>query len=200
MALAGFCRGCGQYVWLNEQWGCVNGHPWTEIGNWYDAATGTPVTPYWLQPTPIAVTEPAPTPVPIPAPIPEPSPAPAPASAPAPAPAPSDRLTLLADVLATLGQYPAYAAQYGTDTDIVLTSVAPAAAEQAGQKRVDFSAIVKAVEAELTMYYWDMLTESGDVAAEYPWDYTTTRGMVEDVAGRHGWSVKTVLQKESAQW
>ena len=44
MALAGYCRGCGQYVWLNEQWGCVNGHPWTEISNWYDPQNGTPVT------------------------------------------------------------------------------------------------------------------------------------------------------------
>ena len=60
MAVAGFCRSCGQYVWLNDQWGCVNGHPWTEISNWYDPAQGVPVTPYWLQQN--AATPPAPRP------------------------------------------------------------------------------------------------------------------------------------------
>ena len=88
MALAGYCRGCGQYVWLNEQWGCVNGHPWTEISNWYDPQNGTPVTPYWLQP---AASSGAPAPMatpPQPAPTAEPMPAPAPMPvAPAPEPA-----------------------------------------------------------------------------------------------------------------
>ena len=225
MAVAGFCRSCGQYVWLNDQWGCVNGHPWTEISNWYDPAQGVPVPPYWLQqnaatpaapspapglaPMPAApvgvpaapAPAPAATPEPVPARQPEPTPAAEPAPAPRPAaPAASDRLTLLADILATLGQYPAYSAQYGTDTDVVVASVAPAPDQYAGQKRVDFSAIMKAVEAELALYYWDMLTESGDVSAEYPWDYTSTRRIVDDVAGHHGWTVKTVLQKESAQW
>jgi len=254
MALAGYCRGCGQYVWLNEQWGCVNGHPWTEISNWYDPQNGTPVTPYWLQPAassgaplPMATPpQPAPTAEPMPAPAPMPvAPAPEPAavvapSAPAPAAAaplapaapPADRLALLADVLATLGQYPNYTSQYGTDTDIVVSNEVANASWAGGKKKIEFSAIMKAVEAEHTIYYWEMLKESGSgldfggfdaemsttvgmkswgtkketvigpdgIAMDAEWDYAATRRIVENVAARHGWQVKVVLKKNSAQW
>ena len=44
-ALTGFCRQCAQYVYLTEQWGCINGHAWNEISGWYDPQTGAPVTP-----------------------------------------------------------------------------------------------------------------------------------------------------------
>jgi hypothetical protein len=232
MALAGYCRGCGQYVWLNDQWGCVNGHPWTEISNWYDPQTGTPVTPYWLQPaTPRPVAAPAPA-----APPPEPTPAAAALPAPAPTaiapPAPSDRLTLLADMLATFGQYPNYTTQYGTDTDMVIGNQIADANWGTGAKRVEFSAIMKAVEGERTIYYWEMIKESGGglnfggfdaemsttvgmkswgtkketvigpggTELDYNWDYAATRRIVEDVAARHGWQVKVVLKKNSAQW
>ena len=242
MALAGYCRGCGQYVWLNEQWGCVNGHPWTEISNWYDPQNGTPATPYWLQPAassgaPLPVASP-PGPVPVsPTPVP-PAPAapaaplvPAAPAAPAPAP-PADRIALLADVLATLGQYPNYTSQYGTDTDIVVSNEVASANWGTGKKKIEFSAIMKAVEAEHTIYYWEMLKESGSglnfggfdaemsttvgmkswgtkketvigpdgVAVDAEWDYAATRRIVENVAARHGWQVKVVLKKNSAQW
>ena len=254
MALAGYCRGCGQYVWLNEQWGCVNGHPWTEISNWYDPQNGTPVTPYWLQPAassgapapmatapqPAPTAEPMPAPAPIPvAPAPEPAavvapaaPAPAAAAPLAPAAPPADRLALLADVLATLGQYPNYTSQYGTDTDIVVSNEVANASWAGGKKKIEFSAIMKAVEAEHTIYYWEMLKESGSgldfggfdaemsttvgmkswgtkketvigpdgIAMDAEWDYAATRRIVENVAARHGWQVKVVLKKNSAQW
>jgi len=254
MALAGYCRGCGQYVWLNEQWGCVNGHPWTEISNWYDPQNGTPVTPYWLQPAassgapapmatppqPAPTAEPMPAPAPMPvAPAPEPAavvapaaPAPAAAAPLAPAAPPADRLALLADVLTTLGQYPNYTSQYGTDTDIVVSNEVANASWAGGKKKIEFSAIMKAVEAEHTIYYWEMLKESGSgldfggfdaemsttvgmkswgtkketvigpdgIAMDAEWDYAATRRIVENVAARHGWQVKVVLKKNSAQW
>jgi len=248
MAVAGYCNGCGQYVWLNDQWGCVNGHPWTEISNWYDPQTGTQVTPYWLQPAaapvpatpqptaapipaPAPVAAPSPPPAPIAAPAPPPVPAPSPPPAPAPA-APGDRLALLGDMLATLGQYPNYTARYGTDTDVVIDNEVANANWGVGKKKVEFSAIMKAVEAEATIYYWEMLKESGGgldfggfdaemsttsgmrrwgtkketvigpggVEVDYSWDYAATRRIVEDVAARHGWKVKTVLRKKSAEW
>ena len=254
MALAGYCRGCGQYVWLNEQWGCVNGHPWTEISNWYDPQNGTPVTPYWLQPAassgapapmatppqPAPTAEPMPAPAPMPvAPAPEPAavvapaaPAPAAAAPLAPAAPPADRLALLADVLTTLGQYPNYTSQYGTDTDIVVSNEVANASWAGGKKKIEFSAIMKAVEAEHTIYYWEMLKESGSgldfggfdaemsttvgmkswgtkketvigpdgIAMDAEWDYAATRRIVENGAARHGWQVKVVLKKNSAQW
>ena len=89
MPLAGYCRQCGQYVYLTEQWGCVNGHAWNEISGWYDAETGVAVTPSWMQaPPPAAAPEPVPVPAPAPEPLPEPVPVQQPAPIPEPAPAP----------------------------------------------------------------------------------------------------------------
>lgn len=263
MSVAGLCRVCGQYVWLNEQWGCVNGHPWSEISNWYDPQTGAKVTPYWLQqvaPAPESVTpatpaaeqtttpapDPEPAPAPVPAPVPAPAPAPTPASvpapaaipAPAPAPqpvpaagAPADRLTLLADVLAAFSAYPGYAVAYGTDTDVVIDNQVADANWGIGKKKVEYSAVMKAVEQERTVYFWEILKEKGaglsfggfeaettgftgkrwgttkevvigptGKAMDYTWDYAATRNIVEDVVRRHGWQMKVVLQKKSAQW
>jgi hypothetical protein len=162
---------------------------------------------------------------------------PAPAAAPAPAPSaapagPSDRLTVLADILAVLGQYPGYSANYGNDTDIVIGNQVADANWGTGGKKVTFTAQLKAVEPERTIYYWEMLKESGGglsfggfdaemsttsgmkrwgtkketvigpngVAMDYSWDYAATRQLVEDVATRHGWKLKAVLQKKSAAW
>ncbi len=260
MSLAGYCRQCGQYVYLNEQWGCVNGHAWNEISGWYEAETGDAVTPSWMQaPPPAAVPEPVPVPAapplpepaPLPeavpepaaAPIPEPAPAPAPAPAQQPAPIPqpvpvpmvaaaSDRLALLADILTTFAQYPSFKAQYGTDADIVVDNQLVNANWGAGKKKVEYSAVMKAVESENTLYFWEILKESGaglsfggfeaetygvsgksrsgvqkmmivgtdGVPVEWEWDYADTRRIVEDVAARHGWNTKVVLQKKSAQW
>ena len=248
MSLAGHCRQCGQYVYLTEQWGCVNGHAWNEISGWYDAETGLPVTPSWMQPPPQAAApepvpevaasplpEPTPIPeavaVPAPVPIPEPDPEPAPVPVPVVAAA-SDRLTLLADILATFAQYPSFNAQYGTDADIVVDNQLVNANWGAGKKKVEYSAVMKAVESELTLYFWEILKESGaglnfggfeaetysvsgksrsgvqkmmivgtnGVPVEWEWDYADTRRLVEDVAARHGWKTKVVLQKKSAQW
>jgi hypothetical protein len=195
MALAGYCRQCAQYVYLTEQWACVNGHAWNEISGWYDPQTGTPVTPPWMQAAPAAaapaepIVEAAPAPVPAvvaPAPV-APAPvapavvspapvvpavvapvAPAPvAAAPvapvpvAPVPAAGDRLTLLADMLGALAQYPSFNVQYGTDTDLVVNNEIVNANWGAGNKKVEYSAIMKAVEPELTLYFWEMVKESG---------------------------------------
>jgi hypothetical protein len=91
---------------------------------------------------------------------------------------------------------------------------------------------MKAVEPERTIYYWEIVKESGGglsfggfdaemsttsgmkrwgtkkevvigpggVAMDYSWDYGATRSIVESVAAKHGWKVKTVLQKKSASW
>jgi hypothetical protein len=184
MAVAGFCAACQQYVYLNEQWGCVNGHAWDQISAWYDPETGAQVTPYWLQPgySPAPMPEPVPAapapapyvaPAPAPAPYVAPAPAPAPvAAAPAPyvapepapvpaAPAPADRLALLAAILEMMGRYPGYRTQYGTDTDIVIDNQIADASWLGGKKKIEYSAILKAVEPELTVYFWEVLKESG---------------------------------------
>jgi hypothetical protein len=191
-------------------------------------------------PEPVAVSAPAPIPVPEPvaepAPVPVPEPVPEPVPVPTPAPEPvavaSDRLVLLADMLAAFAQYPSFNAQYGTDTDIVVDNQLVNANWGAGNKKVEYSAVMKAVEAESTLYFWEIVKESSaglnfggfeaetystsgksrsgvqkmmiigadGVPVEWEWDYAATRSIVEDVASRHGWKTKVVLQKKSAQW
>ncbi|HEY3316883.1 MAG TPA: hypothetical protein VGK50_00455 [Coriobacteriia bacterium] len=175
MAIAGRCRICGQNVWLNDQWGCVNGHAWTEIGDWYDPATGMAVTPYWLQPqTPAPVDAPAPVappaevpaappaevPVPVTAPVAEP-PVPPAVEPPAAPPALATRDALLPAILAAFAAYPGYNVRYGTDTDVVIDNRVADASWGTGKKKVEYEAILKAVEGERTLYFWEMLKEQG---------------------------------------
>lgn len=222
MALAGFCGQCGQNVYLNEQWGCVNGHAWNQVRDWYDPDTGAPVTPYWLQASPAPAADPPVRPdATVPA-----------HAAPAPQDAPADRTALLAVILDTFARHPGYRAAYGTDTDITLDNEVANASWPGGKKKVEYSAILKAVEQEKTIYLWEMLKESGGglsfgsvqaesystfgtkrwgktsekiigpegVAMDASWDYGATRTTIERLATERGWRVKTVLQRKSAQW
>lgn len=83
----------------------------------------------------------------------------APIAAPAAQDAAGTRLALLADVLATLQAYPAYTAAYGVDTDIVLDNEVARAAWGTGKKSIEYTAHMKAVEAERTLYFFEMLKE-----------------------------------------
>ena len=226
MALAGYCRQCTQYVYLTEQWECVNGHAWNEICGWYDPESGVAVTPPWMQPAPVA-SAPAPQVATEPASAPAPDPAPVATSIPA-----SDRLTLLADLLVAFAPYPSLNARYGTDADIVIDNEVASANWGAGGKEFGYSAVMKAVESDLTLYFWDgieelgadlvpggaetvskptdgvsrssvqkMLLMGGDGApVEWEWDYAKTRDLVESVTARNGWQTKVVAVEESARW
>lgn len=44
---AGWCQACDSNVYLTPTWGCVNGHAWDQLRDWYDTETGQPVKPYW---------------------------------------------------------------------------------------------------------------------------------------------------------
>jgi len=268
MAIAGRCRLCGQNVWLNDQWGCVNGHPWTEISDWYDPATGTAVTPYWLaQPpvsapveTPVQVAAPIETPVQVAVPVEAPVQVAAPAEAPVQVAAPVEsarpeppvapeaevppapavaapvfatRDAVLPAILAAFAAYSGgYNVRYGTDTDVVIDNKVADASWGTGKKKVEYEAIMKAVEGERTIYFWEILKEKGSgldfggfegettmtmgskrwgtkkevvigpggTAMDYKWDYAATRHIVEEVAAAHGWRVKVVLRKKSAEW
>jgi hypothetical protein len=84
---------------------------------------------------------------------------------PEPTPAPvavvSDRLTLLADIISTFAQYPSFNARYGTDTDIVVDNQLANANWGTGKKKVAYSSVMKAVEPESTLYFWEIVKESG---------------------------------------
>lgn len=236
MAVAGFCKQCGSNVYLDDRWCCVSGHPWTEIVDWYDPQTGMAVTPYWLQPASVQAPPVAPpaeqlasAPQPPAAPEPQPEEAPAPVSADT---ASGTRDALLTDLMATFAQYPGYRLAYGTDTDVLIDNQVADANWGTGKKKIEYEAILKAVEPERTVYFWEILKEKGaglsfggmesesystfgakrsgktkqvvigpgGVAMDAEWDYGATRRIVEDVAARHGFQVKVVLRKRSAQW
>ncbi len=74
---------------------------------------------------------------------------------------PDARLALLADILATFAQYPGYTAQYGTDTDITIDNKVAQANWGTGKKRIDYTAHLKAIEAERVVYFFEMLKEQG---------------------------------------
>ena len=219
MALAGYCGICKQYVYLTDQWGCVNGHAWNEISGWYDPDTGAPVTPYWLQPGYVAQQRSEPEPAPV-------------AEAVPGAQTGDDRVALLAAILGEFSAYPNYRVQYGTNTDVVIDNQIADASWGTGKKKIEYSAILKAVESERTVYFWEMLKESGGglsfggfesesystfgtkrsgkkkevvlgpngVEIDAGWDYSATRKMVEAVAAARGWRVKTVLRKGAAEY
>src|SRR5574340_230225 len=142
MGTAAWCSACGQHVWVTAEGGCANGHPAAALSGHYDSETGQPVAvasstiPAALAPEPVAQE----APVIVPA-----------ADAPAPAvdaPAQGTRLALLADMLATFSQYPDYTVVYGTDTDISIDNEIARASWGTGRKKVEYAAVMKAVEAE----------------------------------------------------
>ncbi len=143
MAVAGFCKQCGSNVYLDERWCCVNGHAWTEIADWYDPQTGAAVTPYWLQ-APSAQAPPA-----------------APAAAQPAVVSAGTRDALLTDLMATFAQYPGYRFVYGTDTDVTIDNQVADANWGIGKKKIEYEAILKAVEPERTVYFWEILKEKG---------------------------------------
>lgn len=233
MAKAGYCHDCGAYVWLDDAWACPAGHSRERVNAWYDTDTGQPLTPPAADPAPApAPAAPAPA-----APAPQPAPAEPPAAAMAPpvqagAPAPSGgRDALLRDIMSEFANYPGYQVAYGGGGDIAIDNKVADGTYGTGKKKVDFEAVLKAVDPERTVYYWEILKEKGagisfgGFEAEsystfgtkrsgtkkevligpggtvaWDWDYGKTRQIVEAVTARHGWRVKTVLRKGSAQW
>ena len=162
MALAGYCGVCKQNVYLTEQWGCVSGHGWDQISGWYDPETGAAVTPYWLEPGYAEAQQPAAVqaagPQPVAPQAPEPETVVPEATAPA---AGTDRLSLLAAILEAFSAYPGYRVAYGTDTDVVIDNQVADASWATGKKKIEYSAVLKAVESKRTVYFWEALKESG---------------------------------------
>jgi hypothetical protein len=174
MAVAGWCRSCGAYVYVGQSWECVNGHPYTDVSNHYDAATGAAVAAPWETAAPQAA---APAPAeaaavaapqaaaPVVAPEAEaPAPAEAAPSAPTPAQAATPqtaREAVLAAIMSAFAPYPGYAVAYGTDTDITISNEIADASWGIGKKKVEYQAVMKAVEAERIIYFWEVLKEKG---------------------------------------
>jgi hypothetical protein len=151
MAIAGWCASCGAYVYCNSDGGCVNGHPAAGVTNHYDPDTGVAVTPPWAV-APAAEAAPAAAPVALAADVAAPAPA---------ASALVTRDAVLMAIMASFAPYPGYAVQYGPGTDVTITDRVADASWTTGKKKVEYSAALKAVEPERTIYFWEMLKEKG---------------------------------------
>lgn len=201
MATIGYCHDCSQWVSVAPDWSCPNGHPAARVNGWYDSETGQPVTP----PTPEAPAVPA-------------------------AAAGGTRAAFLTDLMAVLCTEPGYHAEWGSDTDVTITSNPVDARWGAGHKKAEYAAALKAVEAERVVYFWEMLKERsqgmtfgtfesetystvglkrsgtkheatfGPGSTSWDWGYGTLRTLVESVAVRHGFTVHVVLNRRAASW
>jgi hypothetical protein len=229
MATIGYCHDCGAWVTLPDDLTCPNGHPAARVNGWYDAATGQPLASAAPAPAvPVPATPAASTAAPAPVPAGPAASTAAPATS--AAPLPPSRSAFLTAMMATVATNPAYTAEWGSDTDMTMTSNPVDGAWGAGTKRVEYAAALKAVEADRTVYFWEMLkerssgmtfgtfeTESyttvgmrrsgtkkeavmGPGSASWEWGYGTLRALVEDVAARHGFTVRVVLTRHAASW
>ena len=132
------------------------------------------------------------------------------------------RTAFLTDLMSTFASNPAYTAAHGTDTDMVIESNPVHGTWGMGSKRIDYSAAVKAVEEDRTVYFWEDLKDRsvsesyavpgkkgsgskaesavGPGSTSWEWGYGTQLAHVEEVAHRHGFTVKVVLARHSATW
>lgn len=201
MPTIGYCHDCGAWVTVNEEMACPNGHAAARVNGWYDEASGQP-----LEAGDSAHRAAAPVPVDV------------------------SRSAFLGDLMATFAANPAYTATWGDTTDMAIESNPVDARWGFGSKRVDYSAVLKAVEADRTVYFWELLKERtsgfafgsadsgsftqsglgrseqrtetvmGPGSVSWEWGYGTLRKLVEDVAARHGFTVRVVLTKHAASW
>lgn len=204
MAIVGYCHDCGAWVHVTDGWACPEGHAAARVNGWYDATTGVSVVPV-ADESGAVTARPA-------------------------GPAPGTRAGLLTDLMGTIAGDHGYVAEWGSDTDLVVSSNPVDARWGSGSKRAEYSAALKVAEAERTVYFWEVLkergrglsfgavesgsysisgtdrTETSKGAAFGPgtnswdWGYGTLRKVVEEVAARHGFTVRVVLARRSAIW
>lgn len=221
MPIIGYCHDCTEWVWVTSDWACPKGHAAARVNGWYDSESGAPAAPQAVAasvPAP-AVVEPAVVAEPVQ--VAEPT---------AEAGALGTRVAFLTDLMAAFAQSPSYTAAWGNDTDMTIASNPIDGMWGAGKKRAEYTAALKVSEPERTVTFWEMLKEHssgftfgtiesetyttfgtkrsgkkkevaiGPGAASWEWGYGTTRKVVEEVAARHGFSVRVVLTKRAASW
>jgi len=201
MPTIGYCHDCGAWVTVGEDMSCPNGHAAARVNGWYDSVTGLPLE------AGDSVHRAAP-----------------------PVAMEVSRSAFLTDLMATFAANPAYTAAWGENTDMTVESNPVDSSWGFGSKRVEYSAVLKAVEADRTVYFWELLKErstgmtfgtmesesytqigmkrsgTGDEAfvgpgsVSWEWGYGTLRKLIEEVAARHGFTVRVVLTQHAASW
>ena len=200
MPIVGYCHECAEWVWVAEDWSCPKGHAAPYVNGWHDSETGEPASPGQAagRPTPPGQDTPAPAPV---------------------VDASGTRVGFLADLSAAFAQSPSYSAAWGTDTDMTVASNPVDAMWGTGKDRTQYTGALKVSEADHVVCFWEQLTEQasglalgakdtgaaagsgvGMGSASCEWGYGTTRAVVEEVAARHGFTVRAVLSRREATW
>ncbi len=209
MPIVGYCHECAEWVPVAEDWSCPQGHPAAHVNGWYDSETGEPADP--------------------PRPSDEPEAPARSTSGPAtPADASGTRVGFLADLTAAFALSPSYSASWGTDTDLIIASNPVDGMWGTGEERTEYAAALKVSEVDRTVYFWELLREQasrlalapfdsenhfsrgaaqgpaaaaiGHGSTPWEWGYGTTRAVVEEVATRHGFTVRMVLSRRAATW
>ncbi len=191
MPIVGYCHECGEWVWVAADKSCPKGHPASRVNGLYDSATGQP---------PQAVA------------------------------AGGTRVGFLTDLMAVFASSPSYSAGWGVDTDMTIASNPLDDGWGVGKKRTEYSAALKVSEQDHCVTFWETLKERshgttfgasesenhsalsaqrsgtkteavvGPGAASWGWGHGTTRKVVEEIAARHGFTVRVVLTRNSATW
>lgn len=217
MSIAGWCAECGAHVWVTAEGGCVNGHGPASMSGFYNPDTGQPVTAADIL---APIEPPVATPIPgeaVSAPQQHPR-----GSRLALLADMLDTFVLYPGYTAAYGtdtditiDNELARASWGAGKKKVEYAAAMKAVEP--ERTLYFWEIVKeqgsgvsfgGFESESTTTFgtkrWGSTKEKvigpGGVAVDYTWDYGQTRAIVESVAARHGWTVKTVLSKKKAQY
>lgn len=215
MPIAGYCHQCGEWVYVSEDWACPKGHAAAVVNGWYDTESGTAVTP--------AASAASST-------FPEGEPTGAPVAPAPPVSTSGTRTGFLVDLMAIFAQSPSYSAQWGNDTDMTIASNPVDGMWGVGKKRAEYTAALKVSEVDHTVFFWEMLKERssgfsfgtfesetyttvgtkrsgtkkeavvGPGSTSWEWGYGTTRKVVEEVAARHGFTVRVVLTRHAAVW
>jgi hypothetical protein len=139
------------------------------------------------------------------------------------------RSAFLNDLLSQMASNTAFTAAIGTDSDMAIESNPVDTMWGTGDKRIDYSAVLKAVESDGTVYLWEMLKERttgfsygtfdsesnaaagtrkgasahppmGPGSPSWEWGFGTLRPLVEQTAVRHGFVVREVLTRRAACW
>jgi hypothetical protein len=121
----------------------------------------------------------------------------------------TSRAAFLADLLGAFASNAAYTAEMGTETDVAICSNPVHPSWGSGADRHEYMAVLRADESDHMVYFWEQLEGVSDAAGDlavgpgsesWEWGYGTLRALIEEVAGRHGFTVKVVLDKHSASW
>jgi hypothetical protein len=206
--IAGYCHECGDWVYVTADWSCPKGHSAVIVNGWYDTESGESVAP------------PVGGPVSV-----EPSTRPESR----PVNAGGTRTGFLIDLLSVFSASRAYIAVWGTDTDVAIASNPVDEMWGDGKTgRAEYAAALRVVEVDRVVHFWEQLKQesrglapssaesaykpegpedpastaasavAGTVSSE--WGYGTTRTVVEEVALRHGFTVRMELTREAAVW